>query len=288
MKHYVLIETCVDAEDKNTAVEKPENVLRGKPQGVEYEASVVLNADSKHKAYLQYLSRWIFEHYEDEFEGCSPAGYDEWLDNEYKGDDGDKKYNIYEYKNLTPKQLREMYRNITGLNNDEEFTNQEIVKYLLDALQETEKVDNNEDGPKKQIEKMAKERSEIKDIMKLLDKCVSLNPMYKSEVAGVLYGNNYRKIPEDSVVLSMEEYKKLKGSYKGEKYYNEEDAFIWRVSYGEYELAEDGGIILDSTAASVFYVGDLVKVVFEDEEDQIGIYRVVKVTDTQCICEFVK
>lgn len=52
MKHYVLIETCVDAEDKNTAVEKTENILRGKPQGVEYEASVVLNADSKHKAYL--------------------------------------------------------------------------------------------------------------------------------------------------------------------------------------------------------------------------------------------
>lgn len=211
-----------------------------------------------------------------------------------------------------------------------------------------------------QIEKMAKERREIKDIMKLLDKCVSLNPMCKSEVANVLYGNNYRKIPEDSVVLSMEEYKKLKGSYKGEKYYekedektenvlrgkpqgveyeasvvlnadskhkaylqylsrwifehyedefqgcspagydewldnegddgpiDEEDAFIWRVSYGEYELAEDGGIILDSTAASVFSVGELVKVVFEDEEDQVGIYRVVKVTDTQCICEFVK
>lgn len=155
MKNYTLIETCVDAEDKNTAVEKTENVLRGKPQGVEYEASVVLNADSKHKAYLQYLSRWIFEHYEDEFQGCSPAGYDEWID--------------------------------------------------------------NKDGP-----------------------------------------------------------------------IDEEDVFIWKVSYGEYELAEDGGIILDSTAASVFSVGELVKVVFEDEEDQVGIYRVVKVTDTQCICEFVK
>lgn len=103
-------------------------------------------------------------------------------------------------------------------------------------------------------------------------------------------------------------------SYKGEKYYekedeyteiikenkhllldgnedgpiDEEDAFIWRVSYGEYELSEDGGIILDSTAASVFSVGELVKVVFEDEEDQIGIYRVVKVTDIHCICESVK
>lgn len=103
-------------------------------------------------------------------------------------------------------------------------------------------------------------------------------------------------------------------SYKGEKYYekedeyteiikenkhllldndedgpiDEEDAFIWKVSYGEYELAEDGGIILDSTAASVFSVGELVKIIFEDEEDQIGIYRVVKVTDTQCVCEFIK
>lgn len=103
-------------------------------------------------------------------------------------------------------------------------------------------------------------------------------------------------------------------SYKGEKYYekedeyteiikenkhllldnnedgpiDEEEAFIWKVSYDEYKLAEDGGIILDSTAASVFSVGDLVKVIFEDEEDQIIIYRVVKVTDTQCVCEFVK
>ena len=47
-----------------------------------------------------------------------------------------------------------------------------------------------------QIEEMTKERNEIKDIMKLLDKCVSLNPMYKSEVASVLYENNYRKAEE--------------------------------------------------------------------------------------------
>lgn len=143
-KYYTLIETCVNAEDKNTAVEKTENVLREKPQGVEYEASVVLDADTVHKAYLQYLSRWIFEHYEDEFKGCSPACFDEWLDNEYKEDeeyDGDKRYNVYEYKNLTPKQLREIYRNITGLNHDDEFTNQEIAEYLLETLQESEDED---------------------------------------------------------------------------------------------------------------------------------------------------
>ena len=140
-KYYTLVETCVTAEDKNTAIEKTENVLRGKPQGVEYEASVVLNADTVHKAYLQYLSRWIFDHYEDEFKGCSPACFDEWLDNEGEEDDGDKRYNVYEYKNLTPKQLREIYRNVTGLNNDDEFTNQEIVDYLLDTLQEKENDD---------------------------------------------------------------------------------------------------------------------------------------------------
>lgn len=55
--------------------------------------------------------------------------------------DGDKRYNVYEYKNLTPKQLREIYRNVTGLNNDDEFTNQEIVDYLLDTLQEKENDD---------------------------------------------------------------------------------------------------------------------------------------------------
>lgn len=63
---------------------------------------------------------------------------------------------------------------------------------------------------REQTEEIAKERNEIKDIMKLLDKCVSLNPMYKAEVATVVYGNNYRKIPEDSVVLSREEYERLK------------------------------------------------------------------------------
>ena len=48
---------------------------------------------------------------------------------------------------------------------------------------------------REQVEQMAKERSEIKDIMKLLDRCGSLNPMCKTEVATIIYGNNYRKTP---------------------------------------------------------------------------------------------
>lgn len=49
---------------------------------------------------------------------------------------------------------------------------------------------------REQVEEIAKERNKIKDIMKVLDKCVSLNPMYKAEVATVVYGNNYRKASE--------------------------------------------------------------------------------------------
>lgn len=40
---------------------------------------------------------------------------------------------------------------------------------------------------REQVEEIAKERNEIKDIMKLLDKCVSLNPMCKAEVATVVH-----------------------------------------------------------------------------------------------------
>ena len=54
----------------------------------------------------------------------------------------------------------------------------------------------------------------IRELMKLLDKCVSLNPMCKAEVATVVYGNNYRKINEDSIVLSREKYEMLANQYK--------------------------------------------------------------------------
>lgn len=59
-----------------------------------------------------------------------------------------------------------------------------------------------------QIEEMVKERNEIKDIMNLLDKCVSLNPMCKAEVATVVYCNNYRKASDviDEFVERLEKY----------------------------------------------------------------------------------
>lgn len=80
---------------------------------------------------------------------------------------------------------------------------------------------------REQVEQMAKERNEIKDIMKLLDRCGSLNPMCKAEVATIIYGNNYRKIPEDSVVLTQDEW-------------NDENHLAQRFGYdlGSKETAE--------------------------------------------------
>lgn len=80
---------------------------------------------------------------------------------------------------------------------------------------------------REQAEQMAKERNEIKDIMKLLDRCGSLNPMCKAEVATIIYGNNYRKIPENIVVLTQDEW-------------NDENHLAQRFGYdlGSKETAE--------------------------------------------------
>lgn len=78
-----------------------------------------------------------------------------------------------------------------------------------------------------QVKQMAKERIEIKAIMKLLDRCGSLNPMCKADVATIVYGNNYRKIPEGSVVLTQDEL-------------NDKNHFAQRFGYdlGSKETAE--------------------------------------------------
>ena len=65
---------------------------------------------------------------------------------------------------------------------------------------------------KKQIEEMAKD-------VELAGKCTSFKngkidlTLFKTseEIAETLYYLNYRKIPENAVVLTREEYEKLKG-----------------------------------------------------------------------------
>ena len=56
----------------------------------------------------------------------------------------------------------------------------------------------------------------------------------KSEVASVLYGNNCRKIQEDSVVLSREEYEMLKSLYDTQK------GAIMTSSIGDLPLTVEG------------------------------------------------
>ena len=116
-----------------------------------------------------------------------------------------------------------------------------------------------------QIEDMAKERNEIKDLMKLLDKCVSLNPMCKSEVATVVYGNNYRKLPEDSVVLSREEYEKLKG--RAEEVFNE----MTERMKAEVKIAKKMGIIKGrkETAEKIYCVADEICTGGQNDRDKI-------------------
>lgn len=45
-----------------------------------------------------------------------------------------KKPNIYELFEMSFDELRELYNKITGLNNDDEFTEEEIFSYLVDVL----------------------------------------------------------------------------------------------------------------------------------------------------------
>ena len=40
------------------------------------------DSDSKHERYINYLINWAIDHNDEAYEGCSPAGFDKWLDNE--------------------------------------------------------------------------------------------------------------------------------------------------------------------------------------------------------------
>lgn len=51
-----------------------------KQHDCEIENAMVLDkdSDSSHERYLNYLMNWISDHHDEEFEGCSPAGFDEF------------------------------------------------------------------------------------------------------------------------------------------------------------------------------------------------------------------
>lgn len=47
-----------------------------------------------------------------------------------------KKYKLYDLGEFTIEELREGYREITGLDNDSDFSDKELYNYLLEALKE--------------------------------------------------------------------------------------------------------------------------------------------------------
>lgn len=81
---------------------------------------------------FDYYNNTINEINQRNFGGNSPY-YDMSQEKEYKNE---KLYDLYEMKNLTAEEMREGYREITGLDNDGEFTDDELYEYLLDALYE--------------------------------------------------------------------------------------------------------------------------------------------------------
>lgn len=61
------------------------------------------------------------------------------LEEKFKREEAKKAtYDLYEMKNLSADELRKGYRVITGLDNDDEFTDEQIYQYLLEALKETD------------------------------------------------------------------------------------------------------------------------------------------------------
>lgn len=90
----------------------------------------------------------------------------------------------------------------------------------------------------KVIEEMAKEISESNILCK---NCGDYGDTYCTEaIANTLYNAGYRKIPEDSVVISKEQYRELKG--RAEEVFNE---MIERMK-AEVKIAKKMGIVKGS------------------------------------------
>lgn len=85
---YRNILTVIDVDDTindGQVIDTLEQKMDG-DINVHLDSAVILDedSDSAHERYLRYLQDWIFNHSDPLFEGCSPAGFDEWKDNEDK------------------------------------------------------------------------------------------------------------------------------------------------------------------------------------------------------------
>lgn len=90
MERKVLAELYVNEEvsgvDEGTIDYVEKELGWVEESGISHGDMVILDydSDSPHERYLNYLSNWIFDHHDEEFQGCSPAGYEQWLNNENK------------------------------------------------------------------------------------------------------------------------------------------------------------------------------------------------------------
>ena len=70
----------------------------------------------------------------------------------------------------------------------------------------------------------------------------------------------------------------------------EDDVPDWRVSEGEYEITDNGDIILGKEAAFNFKIGDYKRIEFLDDfgdTERIGTYRVIDKSNDKVLCEFI-
>lgn len=67
---------------------------------VHLDSAVILDedSDSAHERYLRYLQDWIIDHYDDCFEGCSPASFEEWRDNEDEENNEEEEQEMFNEK----------------------------------------------------------------------------------------------------------------------------------------------------------------------------------------------
>lgn len=92
-------------------------------------------------------------------------------------------------------------------------------------------------------EDLKKEREEIIKIMNILDRCPSLNPMYKAEVATMLYGNNCRVLSPDDLIVSKSEYEGMYTKEEYDKVYKQILSDLLTNSSGRYSVPTDMIII---------------------------------------------
>lgn len=67
---------------------------------VHLDNAVILDddSDSAHERYLRYLQDWIFDHTDPLFEGCSPASFEEWKNNEDEENNEEEEQEMFNEK----------------------------------------------------------------------------------------------------------------------------------------------------------------------------------------------